>query len=379
MKEGRGRTVDGPEEKKAHTERPDPPASPAQMSTHQRKAAAAAKAKATKPRARAKAMPRYSFDQFAYMTSSYLVLMYCLQKMKLISNHCICGKCHNTCTTIKSRDMGTKTNGLPRDPFLFWTCSCDTKAPWTQSVRHGSIWEDKVAPQDFVRFVYLELYRTPQGSMREMFGICPDKARSMRVVMQELMATMNRYNLVKLGGGKDGNAAEIDATYTGHLRTVKTSWGGVYRGTVRTDKHGLIVIIERNSRRVVIESCGPDENAKDIDRIARENIEEGTTVFSDAGAAMRHVGDVVNGEHFTVRHNKHFVDPITKVHSNTVEGRNAHIKKFLKAQGYSFAKNEDCLWGNLAHYIWQQWSSNGSGTMQFGMFFLAMFDQAGFC
>ena len=76
MKEGRDRTVDGPEEKKAHTERPDPPASPAQMSTHQRKAAATAKAKATKPRARAKAMPRYSFDQFAYMTSSYLVLMY---------------------------------------------------------------------------------------------------------------------------------------------------------------------------------------------------------------------------------------------------------------------------------------------------------------
>ena len=312
------------------------------------------------------------------MTSSNLILMYCMQKMKLISNYCMCEKCLQPCPTIKMKDTGYGTNGLHKDPYIYWFCPCNGKDPFTKTVRYGSLWNDKNKPKDFVRYVYLELYRLPQGSIREMLDLSKEKARELRETMQDLMATMNRYNSVKLGGGKNGNAVEIDATYTGNLKTVKTSWGGFFRGTVRYDKHGLIVIIERNSPRIVIESTGPNENRIDIERIAVENIERGSTAFSDHGAALRNIGEVINGDHFTVKHNKCFVDPVTGVHSNTVEGRNAHIKRFLKAQGHSFAKTENCLWGNLAHYVWRQWSSDGSGTMQFGMFFMALFDQYGF-
>jgi hypothetical protein len=40
--------------------------------------------------------------------------------------------------------------------------------------------------------------------------------------------------------------------------------------------------------------------------------------------------------------------------------------------------SDKVLWGNLAHYIWRQWFTDSSGTMTFGVFVLAMYDQWGF-
>jgi hypothetical protein len=66
------------------------------------------------------------------------------------------------------------------------------------------------------------------------------------------------------------------------------------------------------------------------------------------------------------------------VNTNTVEGRNGHIKSFLKSKGKTNAINEDVFWGNLAQYMWEAWYGDGTQTMRFAMLFMAMFDKYGF-
>jgi hypothetical protein len=130
---------------------------------------------------------------------------------------------------------------------------------------------------------------------------------------------------------------------------------------------------------MVVESTGPSENQDDADRIATRWIARGSCVYSDRGAAFNHMAAVTKGTHQTVNHSKTFVDPKTGVHSNTVEGRNKQMKEFLKRSGRTFAINDEVLWGNLCQYIWQQWFTDGSKAVTFGMFFVSMYDQWGFC
>ena len=105
------------------------------------------------------------------------------------------------------------------------------------------------------------------------------------------------------------------------------------------------------------------------------NARTGTTVVSDQGAAFLHMKSVVGGDHLTVNHSKGFSQ--NGIDSNTVETRNKQIKDFLKRHGRG-SPNEDCLWRNLAQYMWEQWYTDGSSTMKFGMFFLALYDKHGF-
>jgi hypothetical protein len=54
------------------------------------------------------------------------------------------------------------------------------------------------------------------------------------------------------------------------------------------------------------------------------------------------------------------------------------VKDFLKRQGRCFALNDKVLWRNIHQYTWQQWFTDRSVTMKFGMFFIGLFDQWGF-
>nr|CAH0112403.1 unnamed protein product [Daphnia galeata] len=62
--------------------------------------------------------------------------------------------------------------------------------------------------------------------------------------------------------------------------------------------------------------------------IIKQYIAPGTFIISDEWRAYRCLGQ--NGYiHLTVNHSKHFKDPITGAHTNTVEGMWAHAKRML--------------------------------------------------
>jgi hypothetical protein len=84
---------------------------------------------------------------------------------------------------------------------------------------------------------------------------------------------------------------------------------------------------------------------------------------------------VVGGDHLTVNHSKWFVNKRTGVNSQKIEAVNGVMKNWFAAHGRACGRSEKSLWNNIAQFTWEQWFSDGTGTMKFGMFFLAMFDK----
>ena len=131
-------------------------------------------------------------------------------------------------------------------------------------------------------------------------------------------------------------------------------------------------------RRMFFYSCGQNENQEDIERMSIEHAERGSTVNSDCGAAYNNVASVIGGKHNTVNHSEFFKDPSSGVHTNTVEGRNALLKTFIRRMGTTFSMNTEVLWNYIDHYLWRQWFTNDTLSMQFAVFIIALYDQHGF-
>ena len=102
-------------------------------------------------------------------------------------------------------------------------------------------------PEKFIKFAYYYLRGSPTREMQEMLSTSTQKLASFKNLMQDTLKDMNTHINVKLGGGADGAAVEIDGTYLGGSESQKTGWGGVKRGALRSKKRAYIVIQERGS------------------------------------------------------------------------------------------------------------------------------------
>jgi hypothetical protein len=171
----------------------------------------------------------------------------------------------------------------------------------------------------------------------------------------------------------DHTVTEIDATYFGaHRKCV----GGAPRGRQAKPKRCLYVAVERGdtgrSQRIAVDLApGPNENQASAEAFARHITRWTHLVESDAGAAFANLGSVLNATHHTVPHCRTFVTK-TGTHSQTVEGRNMLIKKWVKIRcGTAYNTSDDVLLFNLAQYTWEQWCTDSSGTLQYTMFLFA--------
>jgi len=316
----------------------------------------------------------YSYQQEKQLTANTRLLYWALQKLGVLANSHRCPRCGQECH-IHCREHAPAAG---RCDQWRWRCLCSKTGSYTKSMRLAGkgYFSNIKEPLTFVDFVYKSFCGDTIKDIGETLGIDPTTATSWRKQLQEVCEDMNRH-VTKLGGGRDGAAVEFDVTYFGHNKSRK-SYGGKKSGALRSKGHSVAVVKERGSRRVLISSTGNCENKRDMTGIAATDIAAETCVITDAGAALGGVAGGVGGPHLTVNHSITFVDGVTGVHTNSVESVNKQFKEFLKRQGRSFALNDKVLWSNIAQYTWQQWFTDSSVTMKFGMFFLGVFDQWGF-
>jgi hypothetical protein len=318
----------------------------------------------------------YSVDQFAYLVSSPEIFYYAMQKMGLLSNYQACSKCGSSCE-LRQRVRRLIDRAGSENQYE-WFCSCDTKHNFTRSIRYLSMFTHDHDPRKLFQTIYYLLHNSPPQAIHEITGLASSTITQTLQWLQKLASVMNGHFNVCVGGGVRGNATELDAFYFGGLRSSKQGYGGVRLGRERYTKQAIMTNQERGGRRVLFAGAKMAENQQNFNDFAA-TVTPGSTVFADGGAALFGVQNVVKGKFFAVKHNKHFVHPLTRVHSSTAESRHRAVRWWLGRRGHNFRGNsEDQLWNNLSEYVWRQWWGDGSGTVNFGMFMLAIFDQHGF-
>ncbi|KAI8508145.1 PREDICTED: uncharacterized protein LOC109471958 [Branchiostoma belcheri] len=123
-------------------------------------------------------------------------------------------------------------------------------------------------------------------------------------------------------------------------------------GIVRTDVQPCIGYME------VVES----RDANTLLPIIERCVLPGSTIYSDEWAAYRRVQDLPNvAQHRTVNHSRHFVDPVTGVHTQHIESYWNRKKKKLKAM-------HGCMGEDTASYLKEEmWRERYARTSREGL------------
>ncbi|XP_054155892.1 uncharacterized protein LOC128954341 [Oppia nitens] len=136
--------------------------------------------------------------------------------------------------------------------------------------------------------------------------------------------------------GGEGVVVEIDESLVGKMkywkgRLRKGNWilGMVERGK------------DRNGYRLEL------RNADTLIPLIQKHVAPGTTIITDEWRAYLSL-EKYGYKHLTVNHSKHFKDPVTGAHTNTIEGSWKWMKYKLTTRGY----RRDQLAMHLCEYLW---------------------------
>jgi len=107
--------------------------------------------------------------------------------------------------------------------------------------------------------------------------------------------------------------------------------------------------VERAPERLMLAVSVQDRSAETLRAIIQRHVLPGTIVRTDLWRGYRALDDF-GMEHQTVNHTDHFVDPVTGVHTNTIEGTWNGMKMNTRRQHY----NREFIDGALMEFIWRR-------------------------
>jgi len=109
--------------------------------------------------------------------------------------------------------------------------------------------------------------------------------------------------------------------------------------------------VERTPERRLVAEVVPNRTAKNLLAFIDKYVAHGSIVQTDCWKGFKKDGLLDRGMlHGTVNHSKHFVDPATLVHTNTIEGTWSGIKQKVASRHYA----EHLLPEYLDEFIWRR-------------------------
>lgn len=115
--------------------------------------------------------------------------------------------------------------------------------------------------------------------------------------------------------------------------------------------HWIFGMFERDSKKFRLEIC-PDNKRDQITLLAllEKHVERGTIIYSDMWRGYHNIH--LHGYfHRTVNHSVNFVDPLTQVHTNSVEANWRPLKNRLQRGGIGA---QGKLSQHLCEYLWMR-------------------------
>lgn len=141
--------------------------------------------------------------------------------------------------------------------------------------------------------------------------------------------------------GGENITVEIDETKVGKRK--------YHRGHA-VDGVWVLGGVERTEERKVFLVEVPDRSAKTLLNILKRHIRPGTIVHSDLWKGYVKLEEAMDVVHRTVNHSFCFVDPITSVHTNTIEGTWWALKRSIPISRRTRGK----VAGHLFEFIWRR-------------------------
>jgi len=140
-------------------------------------------------------------------------------------------------------------------------------------------------------------------------------------------------------GGKNVEV-EVDETKLGKRK---------YQRGHRVEGVWIVVGVERTPERRVFMVRVQDRTSETLKSIIRRHVQEESIVLTDMWKGYAGLDNDLNVQHRTVNHSKFFKDPITGVHTNTVEGTNNALKIHIRPRNRTKEVDD-----HLSEFIWRR-------------------------
>ena len=235
-----------------------------------------------------------------------------------------------TCISCDGRVSRYKTN---------WRCTrklCRKSV----SIYTGSCFEQsKLKLCDSLFIAYLWLCGDSPKAICIKTGHSPQTITRNIMFLQKVVSKKIWEIKVKIGG--PGIVVEIDESKFGRRKynrghAVDGAW--VLGGVERTEVRGMFAVIV------------PDRRAETIMKVIKKYVRPGSIVYTDMFRSYINLERDLGLIHFTVNHSINFVDSVTGVHTNTIEGTWAGMKFNISPR----RRTNLLLRGCLEEFIWRR-------------------------
>jgi transposase-like protein len=209
----------------------------------------------------------------------------------------------------------------------------------------GTIFSKMKLPTNIqVHLLYEFLKKTPPTVLSSSLEIDRKTITKYNKLFRSYLKDKQLYNKREKIGGRN-EIVEIDEYKLAKRKynkghRVEGVWiiGGIQRSRLKTK-------IQNENKKMFLLPI-KERNIENIDKIIEKYVKKGTTIYTDCWKGYNNLKNI-GYKHKTVNHSKHFKDPETGVHTNTIEGTwngfkhsmpptnrnkkniNLHIKEFL--------------------------------------------------
>jgi len=224
----------------------------------------------------------------------------------------------------------------------FWRCK-KSQCRQKRSIYHGSFFADfKLKPNQVLLVVYLWLARSSHKEIMQITGHSDKTITDYLNIFRDFVSDYVSESTQKIGG--PGIVVEIDESKFGKRK---------YNRGHRVEGSWVFGGVERTPERRVFVTAVPDRKTKTLLEIIRQNVEEGSIIYSDCWAAYNGINKRLRLEHKTVNHSKGFKVPNTNIHTNTIEGTWNGIKMNIAPRNRNASNIDD----HLMEFIWRRQNS----------------------
>jgi transposase-like protein len=192
---------------------------------------------------------------------------------------------------------------------------------------HGTIFSKMKLPLNIqLHLLNYYILKMPNSSIATTLKISNNTVTNYnRIFRKYIKDKINFSRNFKIGGRN--KIVEIDETKIakrkynkGHI--VEGGWvtGGIERSILKNKM--------KNENKKIFLLPIKERNINNIDLIIKKYVKKGTTIYTDCWKGYNNLRNI-GYKHKTVNHKKYFKDPITGVHTNTIEGTWCALKQSI--------------------------------------------------
>ena len=220
-------------------------------------------------------------------------------------------------------------------------CKCTSKyCRKSVSLFAGSFFHGSRLPCSDVLFLaYQWLTKCSTETMCTHSGCSSRTVVAYRMYFRQLVCEMLESDCEVIGGV--GVIVEVDETKVGKRKN--------HRGH-RVEGAWVLVGVERTSERRVFAEVVANRDAATIESVLARHVAEGSILYTDEWKAYPVAARNLGLEHRTVKHKAFFKDPVTGVHTNSVEGVNGAIKRAIPQTN----RTARAIPSLLVEYVWRR-------------------------